>query len=398
MPYESGIRALRLEFVRETTEGVTPADPDWILYSDAVQMFEVSPTASISPRGNIGTPDVVNFNAGTESHEFAVTYDMQNWPSATGDATYDGMMRDADGALPASHSMLARARSGDNGVAGTGSYIYYHAVGAKINSLTLGGEPESGDPITVSLNYICRKLRSYQVDAPVSSGTLDVVSSSASDTTQTLDLEDATAAITEAVSLTGTTPVTTTASFASIGAAWLDAECVGDVTVSDASANLCLTIYGSASYNDREGDLGIPLLGAGSRGAAYATAYESILGDTIERPNGTPLGIDADVSSVSMSVENNIETSSTIYSIGQILSEGPRTITLSASVMGPTASYDAMVDHLQANEANIEWTLTGGTITLVGAAMTDLGSIARDTGLALLSIDNTFQGKSITLT
>jgi len=192
--------------------------------------------------------------------------------------------------------------------------------------------------------------------------------------------------------------VTTTATFASIGGAWLDAECVGDVTVTETAGELILTIYGSASYNDREGDLGIPALGTGSRGAAIGTGYESILGDTIERPNGTPLGIDADISSVSMTVENNIETSSSIYSIGQILSEGPRTITLSASVMGPTASYDAMVDHLQANEATIEWTLTGGTITLVEAAMIDLGSIARDTGLALLSVDNTFQGKSLTIT
>lgn len=396
MPYESGIRALRLEFVRETTEGVTPTNPDWLLYSDAVQMFEVSPTASISPRGNIGTPDVVNFNAGTESHEFSITYDMQNFPSASGDATYDGMMRDADGALPASHSMLARARSGDNGTAGGGSYIFYYAVGGKINSLTLGGEPESGDPITVSLNYICRKLRAYQVDQPAASGTLDVVSTSTADTTQTLTIEDDTAATTEGVALNGTTPVTSTASFASIGAAWLDAECEGDVTISDGSANLLMTIYGKASYNDREGDRGIPLLGTGSHDTAYGTAYESILGDTITR-GGVALGIDADVSSVSMSVENNIETSSTIYSIGQILSEGPRTITLSASIMGPTASYDAMVDHLRSVESDIVWTLSGGTITLTGAAMTDLGSIARDTGLALLTVDNTFQGKSISL-
>jgi len=398
MPYESGIRSLRLQFVREATENVTPADPAWLLYSDAVQNFEVSPTGSINPRGNVGSPDVANFNAGTESHEFSVQYDLQRWFTSSGDAAYDGMDRNADGALPASHSMWARARAGDDGTAGQGSYIHYVATGAKINTVTLGGEPESGEPIMVTLNYNCRKLRSYQIDTPVSSGVLTIVSTSASDTTQSLTIENEGAGVSETIGpLTGTTPVTGATSFASIGAALLDAECVGDVTIEDASTNLLMTIYGQTSYGGREGDLGVPLLGSGSHGSTIGTAYENILGDTIERPIGTNLGIDADISSVSMTVENNIETSSTVYSIGQILSEGPRTITLTASVFGPTASHDAMVDHLRAVENNIVWTLTGGTLTLVGAAMTGMGSVARDTGLALLTVDNTFQGKSLTI-
>ena len=161
MPYESGIRSLRLEFVRETTEGTTPADPAWMLYSDAVQNHEASPTGSINPRGNIGTPDVVNFNAGTESHEFSVTYDLQRWFTSSGDAAYDGMFRNTDGGLPASHSVVAQARSGDDGVDSAGSYIYYVATGSKISSVELGGEPESGEPIVVTLSYMCQKLRAW---------------------------------------------------------------------------------------------------------------------------------------------------------------------------------------------------------------------------------------------
>lgn len=395
MPYESGIRSLRLQFVRETTEGTTPADPDWLLYSDAVQSFEVSPTGSINPRGNVGSPDIANFNAGTESHEFSVTYDLQRWFSSSGDAAYDGMVRNADGALPASHSMWARARAGHNGTAGGGSFIHYVATGAKINTVTLGGEPESGEPIVVTLNYMCRKLRAYQVDQPASSTTLEVVSTDNGDT-MNITIENEGAATTETKALTGTTPITTTASFTSIGAAWLASEPAGNVTISDGTYDL-MVIYGTAAYGDREGDQGIPLLGSGSHGSTIGTAYENILGDTIERPSGTNLGIDADIASVSMTVENNIETSSTVYSIGKILSEGPRTLTLNASVFGPTASYDAMMDHLRAVENNIVWTLSGGSLTLVNAAMTSMGSIARDTGLALLTVDNTFQGKSLTI-
>jgi hypothetical protein len=158
-----------------------------------------------------------------------------------------------------------------------------------------------------------------------------------------------------------------------------------------------MVIYGKASYGDREGDIGIPLLGAGSHGAAIATAYENILGDTFERPAATQLGIDAEISSVSMTVENNVEGNSTIYSIGKALSEGPRTINLNATLFGPTASYDSMIEHLRAVENNIVWTLSGGTLTLVGAAMTSIGQITRDTGLAVMTVDNTFQGKSLTI-
>ena len=395
MAFESGIRALRLEFVRETTRGATPANPDWLLYSDAVQSFSLSPTGSINPRGNIGTPDVVNFNAGTESHEFSVTYDLQRWFSSTGDAAYDGMHRITDGSLPASHSVVGRAAAGDLGIDGGGSYIFYVATGALVNTATLAGEPESGEPTMVTLDYMCEKLRAYQVDQPSAGTTLEVVSTSASDTMD-ITIESVDAGTSETITLTGLSPASGAASFTSIDAAWLDAEPIGDITISD-GANDLMTIYGKTTYGNREGDRGIPLLGTGSHGAAIGTAYENILGDTIERPGGTNLGIDAEVSSVSMSVENAVEGNSTIYSIGKALSEGPRTINLNATLFGPTASYDSMIDHLTATENNIVWTLTGGTLTLVGAAMTTIGQITRDTGLAVMTVDNTFQGKSLTI-
>jgi hypothetical protein len=248
----------------------------------------------------------------------------------------------------------------------------------------------------MTLDYMCEKLRAYQVDQPASTGTITVVSTSTADTAQTLTVENDGGAVSEAINLNGTTPVVSSSSFASIDAAFLDAECTGNVTITDGT-NLLMVIYGKASYGDREGDIGIPLLGAGSHGSAIATAYENILGDTFERPAGTQLGIDAEISSVSMTVENNIEGNSTIYSIGKALSEGPRTINLNATLFGPTASYDSMIEHLRAVENNIVWTLSGGTLTLVGAAMTSIGQITRDTGLAVMTVDNTFQGKSLTI-
>lgn len=394
MAYESGIRGLRVEFIRETVRGVTDADPAWLLYSDAVQNFSVTPTASINPRGNIGTPDVVNFNAGTESHEFSITYDLQRWFSASGDAAYDGMDRLSDGSLPASHSVVARAAAGDSGTAGGGSRIYYVATGALINNASLAGEPESGDPVVVTLNYLCEKLRSYKIDQPASSTTLTVVSTSASDT-MNLEIENDGAGTAETVAVNGTTPVVTISSFATIDSAFLSAEPIGDITITDGS-NLLMTIYGKTSYGDREGDRGVPSLGAGSHGSAIGTAYENILGDTFTR-GGSAWGLGADISSVSMSVENAIEANSTIFSIGKKLSEGARTIMLNGTLFGPKASFDAMVDHLQATQSDIVWTLNGGTLTLTGAALTSLGSVARETYQAVMTVDNAFQGKTLTI-
>ncbi len=397
MPQESGIRALTLEFVREATRGTVPTDPTWLLFSDAVQNFSLTPAASINPRGNIGSADIVNFNAGTESHEFSVQYDLQRWFTASTDAAYDGLFRNPDQELASSHYVVGKAKHGGAGSMANGGFIYYTMSGSLINTVTLGGEPESGDPVVVDLSYMCEKQRAYLVDTPASATQLTIVSSDAADTTQSLEIEDAGASIAETIALTGTTPVVSTSSaFTELEGAYLDAQCKGDVTVTDGT-DLLITIYGSDSYNGREGDLGIPALGTGSHGTAIAGAYETILGDTIERPAATSLAFDGFISSASLTVDNAIEANSAIKQIGHILSEGPRTVTIDASLFGPKISFDMMREHLQATEVNIVWTMTGGTLTLVGAALTSLGSVSRDTGQAVLTLDNTFQGKSLTI-
>lgn len=397
MAFESGIRPQRMGFVRETTGGITPTDPAWLVYSDSVQSVTPTATASINPRGNVGSPDIAGFVSGTESHEFAVSYDLQRWPAVAGDASYDGMVRDSDGELPATHSVLIRDRAGDDGVAGTGAWIFTVITGAKINTVNYAGEPESGDPIISNLSYLCENLRTYKMDQPVSSGFLTVVSSDAADT-MTIDLEDDGAAVNEQLTLTGTTPVTGVVSFPTLDAAWLASAPKGDITVEDASANILVTIYGSDSYNTRPGERGVPLLGTGSHGAAIGTdVYEVLLGDTIERPAATAFMGGADISSFELTVENNLEAVSTVLQIGKKIAEGPRTITLSATIFGEKASYDSLIEHLQAKENNIVWTLTGGTITIGEAAMTEIGNVARETDQAVMTIDNTFQGKTLTI-
>jgi hypothetical protein len=361
MALESGIRPQRLEFVRETTTGVTPTNPDWELYSNSVQSVAPTATASINPRGNVGSPDIAGFTAG------------------------------------ASHSIIIRDRATDDGTAGNGSYMYTVMTGAKINTVNYSGEPESGEPIMVNLSYLCESLRTYKVDSPLTAGppTLTAISDDAADT-MNLTWENDINSETETKALDGTTIITSTQTFQDLTAVWLASAPKGDITITDGT-NTLMVIYGSDTYGGRPGEQGIPLTGSGTHATALTEEYEVLLGDTIERPAATAFMGGADISSFELNVENNLEATSTVLQIGKKIAEGPRTITVAATIFGERASYDSLLEHLQAKENNIVWTCTGGTITVGLAQMTEIGSISRETDQAVMTIDNTFQGQTLTI-
>lgn len=400
MSVESGIKPQRLEFVRESTEGETPDNPAWSLYSDQVQSVGVSPSTAISPRRSVGDPDVQDFLAGAEDHEFTITYDLQQWFTSSGDPAYDGMVRDSGtNELPSSHSILIRDRLGGSGEAGGGHYQYTVIKGAKIDSVNLAGEPESGEPVIVELSYLAEKSRAYRVSWPSSATTLDVVSTDSGDTMD-LTIEDEGASTTETVTLSGTTTVSTTGSFGSIDAFELSSEPTGDVTISDGSGNTLVTIYGSSSYQDREGDFGVPTLGSGSHASAIGSDFEIFAGDTIERPSGSGSFIDPDdvfLNSAECTIENNLEASTQVDSVRKVISEGSRTINISASIFGAAASYHSIDQHLRVNGADIKWTLSGGDLTFTDATLTDPGDVTKETETAVMTIDNSFQARDITI-
>jgi len=91
-----------------------------------------------------------------------------------------------------------------------------HVVrGAYPNVDELSGDPSTGLPLVMALEYEAKRARSYKVGQP-SGEALTVKSTSADDTSQTLTIESDRATESEDVSLDGTTAVTTTASFDSI--------------------------------------------------------------------------------------------------------------------------------------------------------------------------------------
>lgn len=398
---ESGIRDGRAEFVRETTEGQTPSNPAWLRFSDAYQTITPEPSANIAQRRRVGAVDVQSFNFGAEDHTLTIEYDLQRAidSGSTNDASRDGIARASDGTLPNTHSFLERAELGGTGNLGGGVRGYTVGRGGKIDTVTLSGEAGDGNPVTVSLDYMFAKMRFHVIHQP-SSGVSITVSSSDANDTMDITIEDDGASTTETLTLNGTTAVTGTATFSSIDAIELASRPVGDITVEDGSGNTIAVLRGSAHYSDREGDLGVPLLGSGSHESALGTSYEIFLGDTIERPAGTTgefLDANTRINSFEVTVNNNLEATAHVGSIAKEISEGPRDIEVSASIFGQKPSFEAAEQHLADTEEDIIWQMTSDDMTVTNAVLTDLGDIGRESEQAILQLDNTFTGRGVQL-
>ena len=404
MAFEAGIGALRANFVRETTVGTTPTNPAWLRFSDELDSAGGwSPNTNIAARTAIGSPDVQGFSIGAEDHELSVAYRLQRWlTTATeqpSDAIADGLLRDSNGYLPNTHSVLLRQVLTGESAAGSGKdkHVYTYGTGGKFSSASLSGDPSDSEPVLVEGTYVFEKVRSYTVSQPASATTMKVVSSSTSDTGgPTVTIERDGVATSETLTLNGTTVVTGSTSFADIGSVRLSAACVGDVTVTFTTGGAtCTVILGSTSNGGIEGDLGLPLLGSGSYESALSSAFFHILGDTITKGGSA---IDTNVMTLAMNVENNIQADAVTRQKSKVLNEGMRTLTATATVFSASGSHDAAVDHLKATAGDIVWTFgSGQTVTMSGAVLTGPGARVYTKGSATMQRDNTLTATDLTI-
>jgi len=384
---ETGLRNHRVVFTRETTIGQMETDPEFNYFSDVIRSVSFTPDASVEAQRGLGSADPIDFVRGVENHTVEVTYDLQQWFSASGDPAYDGLAR-SNGYLPATHLLWIRTELPNTNV-------HLVGLGGHIGTVTLSGDPGSPQPITVTLSYQFERVRLYAIDQPPSSTTLDVVSTDSNDTMD-ITIEDEGASVSETLTLTGTTSVTSTESFANIDAVQLASAPTGNITISDGSGTNFVTIYGADEYEGIEGDLGTPVLGAGSLpAAAIGTAYEKFLGDTIERPSGTDLAYA--INSAELTVENNLELTPRMAGFAQSIDVGDRETQLSATVFGPSDTYAKVIEYLRKQKNNIIWTLSGGTLTLPNAALVDPGTRSKEAGQAVMTLDNTFAGEGLTI-
>lgn len=395
MSVESGIKELRAHFIRETTVGVTPANPDWLRFGDTLRQISEAPNANVYMQMGAGVFDLTGFLVGPEDHTMGIEYELQNWLTAGNDAAADGLLRAADGGLLNTHSFQSRQELAAGGVLASGSRIYTIAKGGHVGRVTLSGEPNSGEPLKTRLDYVFEKIRSYVIDQPAATGVCTIRSTNAGDTTQSLTIENEGAGTSETIALNGTTPVAGITSFADIDAAELDAETIGDVIIEHSGQDV-MTILGQTSNGGFEGDLGIPLLGTGSFEAALASAYEIIVGSTILR-GGAVLEEDATISSFEIQIENNLDVHPRIDSRRRRIIEGKRDISANVTIFSRRGSHDSLVANLTADEQDIVWTLTGGTITLSDTALTSVGGRSYEAGKAVMTRNNVFTGRGLVI-
>lgn len=386
---ESGLRNHRVEFVRESTVGETPDNPSWERFSDTLSTALVwEGDAQIEAQEALGTPDPKAHFAGPEDHSATIEYHLQRFfTDGSGnplDASGDAILRGSDNEIPNTHTVVDRRNDGNK-------RTYVVIRGGHPNLDEVAGDPGTGLPMTVSLEYEAKKGRSYVVDQP-DSETLAAVSTSADDTTQTLTLESDGGTTNVELTLNGTTEVTTSKSFSSLDAFELSAETKGDVKIKDSSGNVLVTIYGSNTYNGIEGDLGVPALGSGSHASQIGTDYEVFLDDSVDQ-GGSPIA--AELRSTSFSVSNNYDKAGIAGSKQQAIHEGNRDIEFTATTAGRFESHKQIEEHLQNKTFDITWTLDGGTVTLTNCTLTDAGEVGPSADDVISTVDNTFVPQGI---
>jgi hypothetical protein len=386
---DSGIRNHRVEFVRETAPGEAPADPEWQLYSDTLQTtLQWEADAQIEAQRGVGDYEVEGHFAGAEDHSLTIEYDLQRFFVDTDgnplDAAGDAIVRDNEGDVANTHTIVDRADYGD-----TRTYVV--ARGAYPNVDSVSGDPGSGLPIGLTLAYEAKSVRMFKVEQP-DGVSLTVRSTSSEDTTQTLTLESDSGTTTADVSLDGTTGVSTTDPFDSLDALELDADTQGDVVIEDDSGNELARIPGAESFDGVEGALGVPTLGAGSHKGSIGSEYETFLDDRITK-GGSELA--AEVRSAEFTVTNNYEKNPVAGTKQQAIHTGNQDVEFIATVAGDFEHHETLTDHLSVNEFDLVWEFDGGTVTFTDAVLTGPGTVGPSSGDVISTIDNTFTSKGV---
>lgn len=391
---EAGIKSVRAHYLRETVTGAVQANPAWKRFSDTLMLLGASPNANLYQQRGVGYVNIQNFLIGPEDHAFEIGYHLQNWLDGTNDAASDGIARDSDGGFNNTHAVLLRQELASGGIQSSGRRIYTVAVGGRVGRVSLKGDPNTGEPLLVTLGYVFEKIRSYVIDQPSASGVVTVVSDDAGDTTQTITVEDEGAGTSEDISLNGTTPVAGVTSFADVDSISIDAETDGDITISMGGDDICV-ILGKTSNGGYEGDLGVPPLASGSFEGALGSSYQQIVGSTIQR-GGADLETNATVRTLEIVVDNKLDVHPRLDSRRRRIIPGVQDITAIASIFSEIGSHESFIEHIKSTESNLVWTVTAGTLTLGSAALTGLGPRRYESGRAVMQRQNTFTAKSIT--
>lgn len=394
--YEGGTEPLRLEWVPEAVEGITPTDPEWNLFSNEVYgRWDTEPDANTQAQRPSGTIKPTGFFNGAETWEASFSWDMMQWfVDASGntlDPSNDFIQLAQDNSLKTTHTVVERKEHYD----GNGNVIsrqFTVGKGGHPDEVTVPFETEDGTPIQNTASYQFEKIRKYTITQPSASMTLSIENTGSSSVDVTI--EDEGAATTETVTVSAGSTATTTSSFADIDAVELSTDIGGDIIVSDGSGTTFVTIRGSDAYPASEGDLGVPALGAGSHASALAESYVIFLDDTLKYTGGE---IAPEIASGELTVSTGINSNTKAESTRQNIHAEEWSATMTISVAGPNVSDEQFEAYLTEVVNDIEWQATEGTLTGVNGRLTSPGSYSPESGTAKLMLDSEYSFEDITI-
>lgn len=400
-PPENALTDLRAEWVQETTVGQPPSDPEWNTIADYFAAYPGwSGDAGVESLMAVGRGDVIIHSRGPEEHQLTLEYWLQQfWVDGSGNTQDLGavpMTHDYQNDYP-SFSVVMRNEAAEGGNADGGIRMYFVMLGARPTTVDLPGDPATGEPIAQELGFEVEKGRGYVIHQPSSSTTLDVVSSD-SDDTMDITIESEDASTNETITLSGTTTVTTTSSFADIDAAYLGAEPQGDVTITDGSGNTLLELTGKNS-NNVEGDRGVPTLGSGSHDSAIGTDPEEyVFNGTESTYDGGKFALSSPtaedrVHALDLSVEVETAVENRQGTGRPVIDIGPRTAQADVDVAGPYESIAQNREYFATNAADIVYTFPNGDITLYNAYRTDTDDVDKESGDENLIYGVTFEAE-----
>jgi hypothetical protein len=396
--------------VPEVTYGVPPTDPVYKWFSDGVESFggDVA-VRGITPQRWLGDADVQSFTLGAIDSVLPIRYAL-NDITMLGSPLAAALTRNADNNLTTSYTIMGRMeRSTVVGVDSSGSREYIVGVGAYPTGVTLSGSLEPPTPLMVDATFTCKRLRKYRVDQPSGATLMGIKSTSASDTTQTVTVEDEDAGTSQGATLAGTTFTSLgTATYADLEAIWLSAETVGDVEVYENTGTHTAPVSGlkfatirGQTYYGSDGDRGIPLLGAGTRGSTLGGVYADLAGSTIQW--GAADLADIVVNEASL-VVGNMEGGVLLPTVGttdKSVIVGGTSYVFSTQLVGTFQSTTNLDDHLGGTEASLTWkavtSALNHTLTLTGALKTNSGGVLFEAGQAAPVLNTELTGKALSI-
>jgi len=400
MTVESSLQDVRAEYVKETTEAVTPSDPSWSVLTDYLDEFTFSPGADREAIEVVGSGDVRDMFRSAEEPEVTTNYyKQQGFFGSGGSPQYPaGQPFDYnDGCDLPSYSVVTRQEYDWDGEFDAGYREYVVIKGAKPIEVVNPGDPSAANPIIEELSWQARKGRTYVIHQPDSGTTLEV-ENTGSDSVD-ITIEDQNANTSETLTVAGNSTATTVDTYSDVDAIYAESEHTGDILVTDGSGTDVLDAATPLAGSDTDGvesDRGIPPLGAGSHGSAIGTdpaAYQFAGITDDANPitwQGTALSDRIHTLDLTVSIDTAREAIQGAR--GSTIDAGMRTVEVEADTAGPHETADRIAQNYHNESGDIVYPYPDNDVTVYNAEMTDAPDYTRSAGDANYIPSTTWQG------